>query len=78
MQYIKAKYPHQSRSYTFKTEDDVKPGDTVVNAKGVKLEVVDGPVDMAWLEAYGTANIVIVKKYEEPAGSGERKEKKND
>lgn len=34
MNYIKAKYTIPGRSYTFKTEDSVKAGDTVVNAKG--------------------------------------------
>mgnify|MGYP004594768369 CR=1 FL=1 len=46
MQYIKAKYGGSTRSYTFKTEDSVKVGDTVVNAKGVKLTVTDESVDM--------------------------------
>ena len=41
MNYIKAKYPNQSRSYIFATSDDVKSGDTVVNAKGAKLTVTD-------------------------------------
>lgn len=65
MKYIKAKYPVSNRSYAFRTEDNVKAGDTVVNAKGVKLTVTDETVDMAWVEAYGNKNIVVVKKYEE-------------
>ena len=42
MNYIKAKYTIPGRSYTFKTEDSVKAGDTVVNDKGAKLTVTDG------------------------------------
>lgn len=38
MQYIKAKYPNSTRSYIFKTEDSVKAGDMVVNAKGAKAD----------------------------------------
>lgn len=47
MQYIKAKFPNSTRSYTYRTEDSVKAGDTVVNAKGAKLTVTDESVDMA-------------------------------
>lgn len=65
MKYIKVKYPSSSKSYTVRTEDDVKAGDTVVNAKGVKLTVTDETVDMAWVEAYGKGNIAEVKKFEE-------------
>ena len=65
MKYIKVKYPSSSKSYTVRTEDDVKAGDTVVNAKGTKLTVTDETVDMAWVEAYGNENIAVVKKYEE-------------
>lgn len=39
MNYIKAKYPNQIRSYIFATSDDVKTGDMVLNAKGAKLKV---------------------------------------
>lgn len=65
MQYIKAKYPNSTRSYIFKTEDSVKAGDTVVNAKGAKLMVTDETVDMAWVETYGADKVAVVKKYEE-------------
>lgn len=65
MQYIKAKYPGSTRSYTVRTEDDVKAGDVVVNTKGAKLTVTDESVDMAWVEAYGKSNIAEVKKFEE-------------
>lgn len=46
MNYIKAKFPNSTRSYTYRTEDSVKAGDTVVNAKGAKLKVTDETVDM--------------------------------
>lgn len=65
MNYIKAKFPNSTRSYTYRTEDSVKAGDTVVNAKGAKLIVTDESVDMAWVETYGADKVAIVKKYEE-------------
>lgn len=65
MKYIKAKYPSSSKSYTVRTEDDVKAGDTVVNAKGTKLTVTDEAVDMVWVESYGKGNITEVKKLKE-------------
>lgn len=34
MNYIKAKFPNSTRSYTYRTGDSVKAGDTVVNANG--------------------------------------------
>lgn len=66
MQYIKAKFLNGKRSYTYRTEDDVKPGDIVTDLKGSKLVVVDEPVDAAWIMAYGADKVAIVKKYEEP------------
>lgn len=66
MNYIKAKYPNQSRSYIFATSDDVKAGDMVVNAKGAKLTVTDETVDMKWVATYGADKMAVVKKYEEP------------
>ena len=65
MNYIKAKFPNSTRSYTYRTEDSVKAGDTVVNAKGAKLIVSDESVDMAWVETYGADKVAVVKKYEE-------------
>ena len=46
MQYIKAKFQNSTRSYVYRTEDSVKAGDTVANAKGAKLTVTDESVDM--------------------------------
>lgn len=71
MNYIKAKYSNQSRSYIFITPDDVKAGDMVVNAKGAKLKVTDETVDMKWVETYGADKIAVVKKYYEPVDAGE-------
>ena len=62
MNYIKAKYPHQSRSYTFRTKDSVSAGDIVTNDKGAKLTVTDESVDMEWVESYGSNNIKSVSK----------------
>lgn len=70
MQYIKAKFMKQDKpvgkAYTYRTEDDVKPGDIVTDAKGSKLQVVDEPVDAAWIMAYGADKVGVVKKYVEP------------
>ena len=52
MNYIKARYEHSNRDYTFSTTDSVKVGDTVTNSKGQKLTVT-GQADMAWVETYG-------------------------
>lgn len=65
MQYIKAKFPNSTRSYVYRTEDSVKVGDTVVNAKGAKLTVTDESVDMKWVETYGADKVAVVEKYEE-------------
>lgn len=65
MQYIKAKFENSKRSYTYRTEDSVKPGDIVTNDKGSKLQVVDEPVDAAWIKVYGADKVAVVKKYVE-------------
>ena len=75
MQYIKAKFPNNTRSYVYRTEDSVKAGDTVVNSKGVKLTVTDESVDMKLVETYGADKVAVVKKYEEPVDAGESEEK---
>ena len=71
MNYIKAKYTIPGRSYTFKTEDSVKAGDTVLNAKGAKLTVTDETVDMKWVDTYGADKVAVVKKCDEPEGGGD-------
>ena len=68
MQYIKAKFPNSTRSYVYRAQDSVKAGDTVVNAKGVKLTVTDETVDMKWVETYGADKVAVVKKYEGSEG----------
>lgn len=79
MQYIKAKFMKQDkpagRAYTYRTEDDLKPGDIVTDAKSSKLTVVDEPVDMAWVEAYGADKVGVVKKYVEPESGGADEDK---
>lgn len=65
MQYIKAKFPNSTRSYTYRTDDSVKVGDMVVNDKGAKLTVTDESVDMKWVETYGADKMAVVKKHEE-------------
>lgn len=73
MQYIKAKFMKHDkpfgRAYTYKTEDDVKPGDIVTDAKGSTLVVVDEPVDAEWIKLYGVDKIAALKKYEKPVGA---------
>jgi hypothetical protein len=71
MQYIKAKFPNNTRSYTYRTDDDVKAGGAVVNAKGAKLKVTDETVDMAWVETYGADKVAVVKKYGELERGGD-------
>ena len=71
MQYIKAKFPNSTRSYVYRTEDSVKAGDTVVNAKGAKLTVTDESVDMKWVETYGSDNVAVVKKCDETESGGD-------
>lgn len=69
MQYIKAKFMKQDKpvgkAYTYRTGDDVKHGDIVTDAKGSKLQVVDEPVDAAWIMAYGADKVGVVKEYVE-------------
>ena len=71
MNYIKAKFPNSTRSYVYRTEDSVKAGDTVVNAKGVKLTVTDETVDMKWVETYCADKVAVVKKCDEPESGGD-------
>lgn len=61
MNFIKANFHHSQRAYTFRTEDDVKAGDTVINAKGQKLTVSEEPVDLEWVKTYGEDGLSVVK-----------------
>ena len=71
MQYIKAKFPNSTRSYTYRTDDSVKVGDMVVNDKGAKLTVTDETVDMKWAETYGADKVAVVKKCDEQESGGD-------
>ena len=67
---IKAKFQKNEkvygRSYTYRTDDRVKPGDIVTDAKGSKLVVMDEQVDMEWVKTYGEDRIAVVEKFVEP------------
>lgn len=69
MKHIKAKFLKDEkpvgRAYTYKTSDDVIPGDIVLNEKGSKLQVVDETVDEEWIAVYGTDKIATVCKCKE-------------
>ena len=71
MNYIKAKFPNSTRSYVYQTDDSVKAGDTVVNAKGAKLTVTNETVDMKWVDTYGADKVAVVKKCDEPESGGD-------
>lgn len=78
MNYIKAKFLKDDkpagRAYTYRCEEGIQPGDMVTDVKGSKLAVVDDPVDMMWVETYGSDKVAVVKKYEDPAAAGESEE----
>lgn len=75
MNYIKARFlkgdKPAGRAYTYRIADEVKPGDMVTDAKGSKLMVMDEPVDMEWVEAYGPDKVAVVRKYTEEYGEVE-------
>lgn len=55
----------QGRSYTYKSSLELSPGDKVELPGGKHGVVMNEPVDMAWVEAYGENNLKeIVKKVE--------------
>ena len=68
--YIKVKFLKNGRpsgrAYTYRAYEDVIPGDIVqINEKNQGV-VVDDPVDMEWVEAYGVEKIKsIVGKAED-------------
>lgn len=58
----------QGRSYTYKSSLELFPGDKVELPGGKHGVVMDKPVDMTWVEAYGEENLKeIVKKVEAEA-----------
>lgn len=67
MNYIKAKFlkgdKPSGRAYSYCSEEELHPGDMVMDAKGSKLVVLDDPVDMSWVETYGADKVTVVKKY---------------
>ena len=73
MQYIKAKFLKEDkptgRAYTYRTNDEVNPGDVVIDSKGSKLVIVDEEIDVAWIKAYGVDKVGVVNKYEEPVAA---------
>ena len=55
----------QGRAYTYKSELALQPDDVVVLPGGKYGIVIDEPVDMEWVETYGSDKIKsIVKKVE--------------
>jgi hypothetical protein len=59
--YIKVRFLHgdksSGRAYCYKTDIDVKPGDIVQINSDSRGIVVDEPVDMGWVESYGSDKI---------------------
>lgn len=56
----------QGRAYTYKSSLELVPGDKVELLGGSCGIVLDEPVDMEWVEAYGEEKLKeIVKKVEE-------------
>ncbi len=55
----------RGRAYTYKSSLELAPGDKVELPGGSRGVVLDEPVDMAWVEAYGEEKLKeIVKKCE--------------
>lgn len=65
MKYFKAKYLKNGQpsgaAYTYKSDDDIQIGDTVVNSKGSKLLVTE-EADMEWVKTYGENKVGVAKK----------------
>lgn len=74
MKYIKAKFLKNNEmvgnSYTFRTDDDVKPNDILVTQTGKHIKVVDEKVAMGWVEEYGAEKIAVAKKVVETISNG--------
>lgn len=45
------------RAYTYKTEQELSPGDKVILDGGKRGIVVDEPIDIEWIKVYGTKNV---------------------
>lgn len=64
MQLIKAKYIKNGKpagvAYTFRSAELVVPGDKVLLPGGGHGVVVEGEIDMEWVNSYGEENIKII------------------
>lgn len=75
MNFYKAKYLKNNapagRTYTFKSEEILSPGDKAETPDGKHVQIVDEPVDADWIKAYGIDNIKqIIRKVEEDERNG--------
>lgn len=72
MKFYKAKYLKNNtpagRSYTFKSEEILLPGDKAETPDGKHVQVMDELVDMAWVETYGVDKLAVLKKCGELEG----------
>lgn len=70
MNFYKAKYLRNNvpagRAYTFKSDEVLLPGKKAETAEGKHVQIVNEPVDMAWVETYGADKVAVVKKYIDP------------
>lgn len=64
MQLIKVKYLKNGKpsvpTYTFRSAEPVVPGDKVLLPGGGHGIVVDGKIDMEWVNSYGEENIKVI------------------
>lgn len=64
MQLIKARYIKNGKpsggTYTFRSTEPVVPGDKVLLPGGGHGIVVDGEIDMEWVNSYGEGNIKVI------------------
>lgn len=71
MKFYKAKYLKNNaptgRSYTFKSEEFLWPGNKAETPDGKHVQIVDEPIDMDmdWVETHGVDKVVVIKKYED-------------
>lgn len=81
MKYYKAKFLKQGkptgRAYTYKSQLELAPGELVELPGGSHGIVLDEPVDMEWVETYGSENLKEITKKYEPEETGEREDKEN-
>lgn len=64
MQLIKAKYIKNGKpsdsTYTFRSAETVVPGDKILLPGGGHGIVVEGEIDMEWVNSYGEKNIKVI------------------